>query len=1103
MADPPDWTGFADHFLSDVVDISDIWIARSFPRIKFKLFIMKITLLLNLRWLLRSAPVRVSPGATKTTNLKSILQTGLLWFAFIIPAGLYAQQSVSGTVSDDNNSPLIGATVVEAGTTNGVLTDANGKFEITVQEGASLIFTYSGYQTQTIPILDKKTIDVQLVEGISLDEVVIVGYGQEKKSNLTGAVASIDNKQLTTVPVANTANLLAGRVPGVMTRQNSGLPGSENTQIRIRGYSGSPLVLVDGVQTSFDRIDPNDIETITVLKDAAAAVYGARAGNGVILVTTKRGQQGPAKITYNGNFTSMSASRLFQQVNTDQYIELVRESDLLDGAGIDATFTEEMAQKFANKEPGYEGGDWVNGLIKNNAPMHQHNISVSGGSRDVKYFTSFGYVDQESYFRSRDYDYGRYNARSNIDARINDHLSFNLDLSYRNETTERAANNIDAMMTELATTEPVFPTELPDPSVGEAFSGFSQRNPISSSKRDKAGFWDRDEDFFQGRLGLKYDLPFIRGLAAKAEVSIIRYNRAIKQFAKPTDLYEYQPETNTYLLQATQRGVSSISENQFRRSQLYPLISLTYDRSFGDHDLKILGLYEQITRTFSQFSAGRLDLLSLNIPELFIGSQNNQTNDGFSGSDIGRKSYVGRLNYVFQNKYLLEATFRADGNVLFSPQNRWGYFPSFSAGWVISEESFLNLTNGGALDFLKLRASYSQLGDDTANGLNGFDYLTGYSLQDPIILDNGIAFPTIRTRGLVNPLLTWEEMTVYNLGLEARFWGGKLTLETELFYRKREGIIAQNIEDVPSTFGADLPVVNLNSQENRGVEVSAIYQERIGNFKIFLAPNFSLARAKWLEVKSQEDFDDPDQKRLFELDGQRVNRAVGYLTNGIFMSQSEIDNHTVDQDENGNSTLRPGDIRYIDRDGDGVLTFRDQDEIAYAQGIPEMVFGMNVGLDYKNFSLSGLIQGASMFSINISGSARTMFSNQSIPLTYQYDLRWQPDLNDPTVNVNPNASLPAATQSPSFNNSRNSDFWVKDVTYFRLKNLNLSYSIPGSITSKLNMDMAQIYIAGENLILLTNLGIYKNSFDPEFQPGSPTRRLPITRSLSAGVRITL
>ena len=1023
----------------------------------------------------------------------------LLTFLFF-PIILGAQTTISGIVIDKNNEPLIGVNIIEEGTPNGVITNFDGEYTITVQDDASLIFSYTGFISETVQVNGQNIIDLTMSEGALLEEVVVVGYGTVKKSNLTGAVASIDNEQLTQVPVANSANLLAGRVPGVMTRQNSGLPGAENTQIRIRGYAGSPLILVDGIQTSFDRIDPNDIESVTVLKDAAAAVYGARAGNGVILVTTKRGTAGPAKITYNGSYTSTSASRLFQHVNTTQYIELVRETDLLDGGGIDATFTEADLQKFANKEPGYEGGDWVNDLISNNAPMHQHNLSVSGGSDDIKYFTSFGYVDQESYFKSRDFDYGRYNARTNIDARIDEHLSFNLDLSYRFEKTEHARSNIPAIMTELGSARPVFPTSLPDPSVGEAFSGFSQRNPISSSKRDVAGFWDRDEDVFQGRLGLKYDMPFLPGFAAKAEVGVIKYNRSIKQFNKPTDLYEYQPETDTYLYQATQRVASSVSDNQFRRNQIYPLFSLTYDKSIKDHDFKLLGLYEQITRKFSSFGASRLDLLSLAIPELYIGSPNNQTNNGSSGSDIGRKSYVGRFNYSFQDRYLFEATFRADGNVLFSPERRWGYFPSVSAGWVISEESFMD--NTGALDFLKLRLSYSQLGDDTANGLNGFDYLTGYGLQDPLILGDNVSAPAIRTRGLVNPLLTWEEMTVYNVGLEASAWEGKLSFEAELFYRLREGIIAQNTEAVPSTFGADLPVVNLNSQENRGIELSAVFQQRVGNLKFDIAPNLTIARSRWREVKSQEAFEDPDQKRLFELDGQLVNRSVGYLTDGIFMSQAEIDNHPVVQDDNENSTLRPGDIRYIDRDGDGVLTFRDQDEIGYARGIPELTYGMNLGVDYKNFRLSGLIQGASRFSMLITGSAQTMFSNQSIPLTYQYDNRWQPDPNNPGVNINPNASLPAATQSPSFNNSRVSDMWLKDVTYLRIKNVNLSYTLPQTLIEQVGIEQAEFYIAGENVLLLTNLGIYKNSFDPEFEPGSPTSRLPITKSFAVGTRIS-
>lgn len=1034
----------------------------------------------------------------KKLNFKTLI---FLCLGLIGGNYLFSQTLVTGTVVDAEGVPLFGVNIVSSETTTGTITDLDGTYEISVGENGSLIFSYTGYDSQTISVNGQSVINVTMKAGSLLDEVVVVGYGKEKKSTLTGAVSTIDNEQLTAVPVANSANLLAGRVPGVMTRQNSGLPGGEETQIRIRGYSGSPLTLVDGVQMDFSRVDPNDIESITVLKDAAAAVYGARAGNGVLLVTTKRGKNGKPKISYSGSYTLQSASRFFQQVDPGQYVELVRESNLLDGNPIDVTFTEEELRKFQNGEPGYEGGDWVDGLIKNQAPMQQHSLSVSGGSENISYFTSFGYTDQESYFRSRDYDYGRYNARSNIDAKINDNLSFNLDLSFRFEQIERASNDIGAMFTELLSTQPIFPTSLPDPTIGEAYSGFSQRNPISSSKRATAGFWDRDEENFRGKLGIKYDVPFITGLSARVEANVQRLNRSTKTFARPTELYEYQPATDTYLLQAVQRVNSTVGDNQFRRTQIYPLLSLEYAREVGNHSFKVLGIAEQISQTFNSFGASRRDLLSLSIPELFIGSTDQQFNYGSSGSDIGRKSYVGRVNYDFQDKYLFEATFRADGNVLFSPERRWGYFPSVSAGWVVSQEDFMR--DNGVLEFFKVRASYSRLGDDTANGLAGFDYLTGYDLSGIYLFGQNQGNPTIRTRGLVNPLLTWEKMTTYNLGFEATFLSGRLNLETELFFRNRDGIINVNIEDVPSTFGAALPVVNIDSQTNRGFEISGQYRQRIGDVTLDFAPNFTYTRSRWKEVKSQEDFDDPDQQRLFELDGRDLNVFVGYLSDGIFMNQAEIDAHGVIQDGNENTTLRPGDIKYIDLDGDGEITFRDQDFIGYGTGIPAMVFGMNLGVTYKGFSLNGLIQGASQFAINIGGAARTMFSNSTIPLTYQYENRWQPDLNNPGVNINPNASLPAATQAPSNNNNRNSDFWHRDVTYFRLKNVNLAYDLPQSILGKSGLQSAQVYVAAENLVLLTNLGIYKDSFDPEFEPGDPTNRLPVTKTVAFGVRISL
>jgi TonB-linked SusC/RagA family outer membrane protein len=531
------------------------------------------------------------------------------------------------------------------------------------------------------------------------------------------------------------------------------------------------------------------------------------------------------------------------------------------------------------------------------------------------------------------------------------------------------------------------------------------------------------------------------------------------------------------------------------------LIALEYGQSFGEHDIKFLALAEQITRQESSLSASRQDLLTTAIPEIFTGSQDLQFANGSSFADIGRKSVVGRLNYSYKNRYLIEAAFRADGNVLFAPQTRWGYFPSFSAGWVISREPFMAGSN--LFDNLKIRASYSQLGDDSANGLNGFDYLTGYEQGGIYILGNNASQPRIRTLGLANQALTWEEITLYNFGIEASFLEGRLRVEADVFYRNREGLLGQNLRDIPSTFGANLPLVNLNSRNNRGIEMMIAYQQRIGEARLTISPNFTFARAKWGDVFDQENFDDPDQQRINSRSGQWVNRNFGYATDGIFMSQEEIDGYPIDQDQAGNSTLRPGDIKYIDQNGDGVIDFRDQEVIAFADGNPEMVYGLSLGLTYKNFGISTLLQGASRFSIRISGNAQTMFSNFSTPLTYQRDLRWQPDFDDPTVNVNPNAMLPAATTSPGANNSRNNDIFRRDVTYLRLKNVNIYYNLPTSLTSRVGISNVQFYAAGLNLFTVSSLGIFKNSFDPEeATAGNPSRNIPITRNFTGGLRIT-
>ena len=1023
----------------------------------------------------------------------------------------YAQNHlIQGVVSDENDEGLPGATIIIKGTTIGTVTDINGEFSLEAFPDTLIIVSYSGYERQEISINNQTILNVKLTPDVeTLKEVVVVGYGAQEKINITGSVATIKQEELVTVPVANTSNLIAGKVPGVMTRQNSGLPGGENTQIRIRGFSQAPLVLVDGVQMDFSRVDQNDIASISVLKDASAAVYGARAGNGVILVTTKRGEEGAPKISFNSSFTSQSATSFLKHVTPSQYVELIREANLNDFSDADATFTEEDVRSYEEGIEGFEGGNWIDALIKNNAPMQQYNLNISGGTDNVKYFSSFGYVDQESFFRSRDFDYKRYNIRSNIDINLNENLSLGVDMSYRQDIRERPSKNaLSDIWIDLSTAQPIYPTSIPDgiapPDPSKPFVSYSgsttgNRNPIARSSRNIFGTYDRFDNTFRSKIGLSYKIPGVNGLELGANMNIQVLDRSEKSFRNPYNVYRYSQPDQTFTLEGVGNGISSISDSQFRRTMLYPLLSAKYDRNFGSHDLKVLVLAEQTRRSYSRFNATRKNLFTTSIPELFIGSENEQTNDGSSGSDMGRKSMVARINYKFKDRYLFESTFRADGNVLFAPDNRWGYFPSFSLGWIASEEPFFSDSENISL---KLRASYSQMGNDSANGIRGFDYLAGYQSQNIYLFGQNISNNTIRTLGEVNPFLSWEVISMYNLGLEGTFLQGRLQVELDYFYRKRENILSNDQKSVAREGGFNLPLTNINVSDDRGIELSAIFQQNLGDFRISLAPNFAIGKEKFVVRNDLEKFIDPDYIRIYGREGQWVNRRFGYLSDGIFMSQDEINNHPTIQDGNGNLTLRPGDIKYIDLDNNDTINFRDQDVIGYASNMPEITYGMGVNIKYKNLQLSTGFQGASKFSIYINGPAANMFNNGSIPLAYQYRYAWQPHPDNPNVNINPEAMLPSASLSSSTNNSKVSDFWLRDVRYLRIKNINLSYNIPEKTFKKIGLKSTQVYVSSENLASWTNLGIYKNTFDPEFDPGTQaTRRYPITRSYTVGLRV--
>jgi TonB-linked SusC/RagA family outer membrane protein len=1015
-------------------------------------------------------------------------------------------REIKGTVYDNNGQPLPGVTVLEKGTTNGTFTDNNGKYSLKIiSNTVSLVFSFVGMKTIEEPVNGRSVLDmVLLAEDIGLDEIVVVGYGEQKKVNLTGSVATVRNEDLVKVPsAANVSQILIGKAPGLLTKQSEGVPGADNTTLSIRGYD-SPLVLVDGIEMAWNRLDPNDIESVSVLKDAAAAVYGARAGNGVILVTTKRGTARKPTITYSNGFTYQQPTVIPEFVSSWKYAELLREGEF--NSGLSYTYSEDDVQKFMDgTDPSYVNTNWYNEIFVNWAPMQTHNLSASGGNEKIKFFMSLGYLNQASTFRSGDMNFDRYNIRSNVDAQITDRLSASIDISFRNEERilpESSFSDTDALSTiwtDLKLARPVWPAHLPDDNLGGAYCGFTTRSPLAQTYSDKTGFEIQRRQYITGRINLKYKIPVIDGLEANAGLNYTTNNYYNKTLNKPFEVLSYDYNTGEYISWG-ENGSSSLNELFSKYVQLFPTLSLNYNRTFGDHSFQGLLLAEWISTDYINLTAGRVNLLSSEVPYLFSGSPDNITNNG-SETQTGRISYVGRGNYNYKGKYLLEGTFRYDASHKFPAASRWGFFPSVSAGWRISEEPFMK-DNLPWVDNLKLRASFSQSGDDN---VTAFKYLTGYEIQGAstdVYVFGSDAYRLIESTGMPNENITWLTMTSYNLGMDARFLDGLVGFEFDIFYRKTEGIFGQPLSSYPSTFGATLPQMNINTNDDRGFELVINHRNRIGNdFTYSVSGSFSIAREKYVYY-SESPYNDPDEIRIYQNTGHYTNRWIGYRSDGIFMTQEEIDNYPINQDEAGNTTLRPGDIRYIDLNDDGIINWRDQTEIGYGS-FPDMSFGMELQADYKGITLSALFQGASMFNINITDQYRDPLTNWGTPYEFQYKYRWQPDLTNPDVNINPDAILPAILgdgTGNSTNNKKTSDFWLQDATYLRLKNLNLSYELPGKWISKAGVQALSVYVAGSNLITFSKLGIYKKSLDPE---GSGLKYYPPLKTFSFGVNITL
>lgn len=994
------------------------------------------------------------------------------------------QKSVSGKVTDSTGAGLPGVSVVVKGTTTGVITDNDGKYLLSkVPENSTLVFSFVGMKTQEIGVVNKTTINVTLTEeSVGLDEVVAVGYGTQKKGNLTGSISSVKSNDLVVSPVASASNTLAGRLPGLISIQQSGQPGADAAKLSIRGF-GDALIIVDGVETAFNNIDPNQIESISILKDGAASIYGSRAGNGVILVTTKRGDKGKPVISLNTSYTAQALTAFPRLMGSGQITELSRESWINAGKPAEtAPYTLEEIQKYYDgTDPQYPNTDWRSLLIRDWAPEQQHNLSVRGGSEKIKYFGFISYLDQESMWKSgHGGNFKRYNLQSNVDAKITENLSLRLDIAATNEYRKYPwRSQTSALWQDFFQTFPMYPATLPDETKLSYANGGGTGGAHLMTDSRIAGYDNTDNQTLNTTMSLDYSVKAVKGISLKAFINVMQYNSFEKTFVKPLTFWTYDIASGIYTKAGALYDKAFLDETSGRSRVITNQLSINYENIISKYNhVTALALYEGIDYSNDYLFGERRDFMTSAIDQLFMGTiQSSKTNG--SASEMGRKSIVARLSYDYKGKYLIESTFRADASAKFPANKRWGYFPSLTVGWRISEESLIK-NNLQFIDNLKMRCGYGESGND---GVGNFQYLEGYKTGDAVMLGGNQVSGMVST-GLANPDLTWERIKIYNVGADFSLFRRKLFGEMDAFYRKRSGIPATRIASLPVTFGANQPPENLNNMNNRGFELQIGTAGSFRELNYEISGNLSWSRAKWGHYE-EPTYTDPDQERLYKISDRWTDYVYGYRTNGLLTSQAQIDALSYDMDGQGNKSLKPGDLIYLDVNGDKKVDWKDQVEIGKGT-IPHWMVGFNTNMQYKNFDLSALFQGAFGYYNFISPGIGQM------PL-FMFDMRWTEKNNDA------NAFIPRPGSTSSAGGGMNDHFYKK-AGYLRLKTLSIGYNLPKNLLDKISFSKVRVYAAGTNLYTFNKLR--KFEIDPEAPSGNTGQSYPQQLTITLGLNVS-
>lgn len=979
-----------------------------------------------------------------------------------------------GVVKDAQGETIIGASVVVKGTTNGTITGFDGDFTLeSAKKGDILEISFVGYVSQEVK-WNGEPLKITLKEDTkALDEVVVVGYGVQKKANLSGSVASVDKEQLQNRPIQNVSSGLQGLMPGVTITGTNGAPGMDSGSIRVRGTgtlnTASPYILIDGVESeTMSSIDPNDIESISVLKDAAsAAIYGSKAANGVILITTKRGSTGKPKISYSGYVSFQNATNMIDRLSSYEYASMYNQA--LQAEGKAPRFTDEEIQKFKDgTDPLYPNTDWYD-LAYKTGIQHRHNLNIAGGTENVRYMGSIGYLNQTGVLPNAGRE--QFNARTNLDMKITKRLSAKLNLAYIKNAYDDASSayyggSSDQIIRQLNLIAPWIVARYDDGTWGTISDG----SPIAWL--DSGMKVTRDNHNFTGMASLDYKI--LDCLTFTATGSYVNNMQNYTYFQK---FIQYNANKAS--------DPNSLDERYYTWNRTNYDLLLNYDQTFGKHNIKGLAGWHTEKYNYKELTAYRKDFPNNDLTDINAGDAASQTNSGYT-RELAMLSWFARVNYDYAGKYLFEANIRADASSRFAEGHRWGYFPSFSGAWRISEESFMEGARSW-LSNLKIRASWGMLGNQDAlsdyyPALNTYNIGATYPFGGA--LNSGYYQSSYKLS-----TITWEKATTWGVGLDFGFLNNKINGSLDFYNRKTTGILMQ--VSVPTEFALNPYTDNVGSMNNKGVELNIGYNDRWGDWTFGVAANFAYNKNEILDLGDADYLDTGYNQR--NAVGQSINAYYIYKTDGFFNSQEEADAFTAKYGNPfGAGGFKAGDLKYVDTNGDGKL---NGDDRVYTNSTePVYTFGLNLTAGWKGFDLSLMFNGAA--------KVARLFDSHEVYGAFSGDAGHPASIwKDAWTETNKDASMPRIftdTNSPSSSRSAQSTFWLQNTNYLRLKNLQFGYTLPKSLLSNWGVENVRFYYSVENLFTIDNMKI---SIDPE----ATSQRLssyPLLRTHAFGVNIT-